>query len=70
MTNRELEELKEKLSQASDRELAYICIQMGEKDPFNDIKNRNLLPSFLRKKVIDHIEAFFRNGLLTAKKNA
>jgi hypothetical protein len=69
MTNREFAELREKLAKASDRELAFILIQMGEGDPFALPQNRLLLPSTLRAKVIDHIEALFRNGLLTAKKN-
>lgn len=69
MTNREFAELKERLEKASDREISLIYEHMNEKDPFTDPDNRLLLPSVIRAKAISHIEALFRNGLLTAKKN-
>jgi hypothetical protein len=66
MTNREFLELKEKLKQATNKELGEIYVRMGEKDPF---KNSLVLPSVLREAAYKRIEAWFRNGMLTAKKN-
>jgi hypothetical protein len=69
MNNRELEELKVQLTKATDREIGFIYVQMGEKDPFLLPENRLVLPSVIREKAYKHIEALFRNGLLTARKN-
>lgn len=70
MNNRELDELKEKLSKASDRELSFIFAQMGEKDPFVKGRQELKIPSTIRKECIEKIERWFRNGLLSARKDA
>lgn len=69
MNNRELDELKEKLKLASEREIAFIFAQMGHKDPFVEGKKALKIPSTIRQECIQKIEAWFRNGLLTAQKN-
>lgn len=66
MTNREFLELKEKLKLATNKELGEIYVRMGEKDPFI---GSLLLPSKIREAAYQRIEAWFRNGMLTAKKN-
>lgn len=69
MNNRQLDELKERLKLATDRELGALYEAMREKDPFKLPKNRLVLPSVIREEAYKHIEAWFRNGLLTAVKN-
>ena len=69
MNNRELMELIEKLKKASPREIGFIFDKMGERSPFEDPKNRLLLPSRVKEDAIRQIEKWFRDGKLTAKKN-
>lgn len=70
MTNNEFAQLKERLKNATDRELSQVYSAMGAKDPFTDPGNRLLLRSKIREGCITQIEKWFRNGVLTAKKNA
>lgn len=66
MNNRQFLELKSKLKLATNKELGEIYVRMGEKDPF---KGSLVLPSKIREDAYHRIEAWFRNGMLSAVKN-